>query len=66
MIYVNLNDAKERELSFYLAMEEYVARNMKEREKVEEAVSMPTRETSCSLILQKRTMWDSHSINISI
>lgn len=32
MIYVNLNDAKERELSFYLAMEEYVARNMKERE----------------------------------
>ena len=32
MIYVNLNDAKERELSFYLAMEEYVARNMKERD----------------------------------
>lgn len=32
MIYVNLYDAKERELSFYLAMEEYVARNMKERD----------------------------------
>ena len=32
MIYVNLNDTKERELSFYLAMEEYVARNMKERD----------------------------------
>ena len=32
MIYVNLNDVKERELSFYLAMEEYVARNMKERD----------------------------------
>lgn len=32
MIYVNLNDAKERELSFYLAMEEYVARNMNEQD----------------------------------
>ena len=32
MIYVNLYDAKERELSFYHAMEEYVARNMKERD----------------------------------
>ena len=32
MIYVNLYDAKDRELAFYLALEEYVARNMKERD----------------------------------